>query len=212
MKKETANFNLIYYGDDTQDANKLVNTLEDNVKRITETLGITPSGKTNVHVYATQKDFHNAIGRPNAESWVVGTVLAGEIHMVSPSNPGPEHDYDGIMAVAVHEFAHIVANELTQQEPSSRPFLEEGLATYLAGQESQLPADAEIPSVSTIISQNGGDMVYDVGYVFMKFIANNFGNAGLIEIYKAPETFIQNKPKLEEMWLNYIKNNMPKEG
>jgi len=158
-----------------------------------------------VHIYANQSDFHQAIGRPNAASWVVGTVTEGEIHMVSPGNPGPEHDSDGIIGVAIHEFVHIVANELCLHTSNNRPYLSEGLATYLAGQVCQLEPDMEIPNVDMIISPCEGDLVYQVGFVFMQFIAAKFGDDGLVAIYIDPEAFITDNPGLDEKWLSECK-------
>jgi len=203
MKKETKNFILRYYGDDAQDINEIAHILEANFERITGILGIMPPEKTLVHIYANQRGFHQAIGRPNAEAWVVGTVMGGEIHMVSPSNPGPEHDRDSIMSVAIHELVHIAANELNLHTSNNRIFLSEGLATYLAGQECQLEPDMEIPDVDTIISSCDGDTVYQAGFVFMQFIAARFGNDGLVAMYKDPEAFVKENPGLNEMWLDY---------
>ena len=202
MKQETTNFILFHHGRDTQDLNELANTLEGSYKRITSILGVVPPKKTHVHIYASQSDFHQAIGRPNAESWVVGTVTEGEIHMVSPRSPVPEYDSDDIMSIAIHEFVHIVAEELSLHTTDNRPFLSEGLATYLAGQESQLDTDMEMPNAEEIISSCQGDFAYQIGFVFIRFIASKFGNAGLVALYKDPDGFARNNTGLDEMWLN----------
>jgi len=131
--------------------------------------------------------------------------MDGEIHMVSPSNPGPEHDKDDIMGVAIHELAHIVASELSIDTTDNRLFLSEGLATCLAGQACQLDIDMEIPNVDTVISSCEDGWVYQVGFVFMEFIASEFGDAGLVALYKDPEVFIRNNPGLNEMWLDKCK-------
>jgi len=208
MKKETTNFTLLYYSNNTQDINEIADVLENNFERITGLLGVVPSGKTRVHIYASQSDFHQAIGRSDAKAWVVGTVMAGEIHMVSPSNPGPESDRDGIMSVAIHEFVHIVANKLSLHTTDNYPFLAEGLATYLAGQVCQLDLDLDVPSVDTIISSCESDDVYQVGFVFMQFIANAFGNDGLVALYKDPDAFVRNNPGLDEIWLSSTKKTI----
>lgn len=202
MKKETTNFALFCYGGDIESLNRIADVLEDNYKRITRILGVVPSKKTHVHIYASQNDFHRAINRPNAESWVVGTVLEGEIHMVSPHSLEPEYDNDDIMKVAVHEFVHIVAEELSLHTTDKRLYLAEGLATYLAGQESQLDMDMEIPNVEKIISSCQGDLVYQVGFVFMRFIVSKFDNAGLVALYKDPDGFIKDNDGVNEMWLS----------
>jgi len=207
MKKETANFILFYYSDDTQDINEIATVLENNFERITGLLGVVPPNKTHVHIYASQADFHQAIGRPNAEAWVVGTVMEGEIHIVSPSNPGPDFGRDDIMGIAIHEFVHIVANVLNLHTSHNRPYLSEGLATYLAGQASPLDADMEVPNAGTIISPNEGDFVYQVGFAFMQFIAAKFGDDALVALYKDPDAFAKNNTELDAMWLDACNSN-----
>ncbi|MCL2365192.1 MAG: hypothetical protein FWC71_11070 [Defluviitaleaceae bacterium] len=208
MKTETDNFILHYYDENTKEKDKIIKILEDNYHRIINFLGIKLTEKTIIHVYKTLKDFHRAIGRPNAEDWVVGNATGGVIRMVSPCNPGPAHDYDSIMAVAIHEFVHIVAEKLNLHTSHNYPYLSEGIATYLAGQKVTLDKSIQIPSAQTIaLSQDDDDygLVYDISYVFMQFIAANFGNDGIIALYKNPEEFVKTHPQLNDMWAAYTK-------
>ena len=138
--------------------------------------------------------------------------------MVSPNNPGPGHTYDDIIKVAVHELVHIAAEVLSPDTTDNRPYLSEGLATYLAGQykisdiagsirQLRQSGNADIPCVDTIIGPEWGDYVYDMGFVFMHFIVSGFGHDGLAALYRDPDAFVLAHEGLNEMWMRFLGDN-----
>jgi len=44
--------------------------------------------------------------------WVVGTCTGNIILLVSPANPGEDHDFDSLVKVALHEMVHIYNQQL----------------------------------------------------------------------------------------------------
>lgn len=78
-----------------------------NYSRITSKLKYCPRHKIIVEIYPELKEFHEAIGYPEAPDWVVGFAGNGKIQMVSPLNPGPQHTYDSLIKAAVHEFINL---------------------------------------------------------------------------------------------------------
>ena len=129
---DVPNFVIHFEEDDELVVEAVREALEFNFDRITGILGVVPPNAIDVFIYPSVAEYHQAVGRPDMQDWMVGTVIDGAIHMVSPANPGPAHDFDSMIKVAVHELVHVLALELNPH--NDRPFLVEGLAMYLAGQ------------------------------------------------------------------------------
>jgi len=152
---------------------------KDNFERITSLLKVS-SNQIHVYLYPDLTAYHQAAGWPDMQDWMVGHIADGAIHIVSPTNPGPMHDFDSILKVAVHEFVHIAAEILNPT--MDRPFIVEGLAMYLAGQNENVDLAARymlsassIPDVATILGHDWGIGIYEVGYAFIEFIVAEFG-------------------------------------
>ena len=154
QQRETEHFVFFCTDQDAKALDDLEASFEGCYDRVTSHLGVTPPGKTRVNVYPDIQSFHNAVGRPNDPDWSVGEARNGMIYMTSPLNPGPEHTYDNIIITAVHEFVHIVINQFHRSQPS---YLNEGLASYEAGQDGGGVYDIQmdmrsntLPSLTTL--------------------------------------------------------------
>lgn len=181
QQRETEHFVFYCTDQDVKALDDLAEALEGCYERTTTDLGKAPSGKVKVNIYPDIDSFHNAMGRPNAPDWSVGEAKNGALHMTSPLNPGPAHDYDGMLQIAVHEFVHIIIN-LFGNVPS---YLHEGVACYEARQYSyqeisefvtnqmnngQFPG---LPNIEKFTSSSPG--MYVVSYAFVDFIARCYG-------------------------------------
>lgn len=181
QQRETEHFVFYCTDQDVKALDDLAEALEGCYERTTTDLGRTPSGKVKVNIYPDIDSFHNAMGRPNAPDWSVGEAKNGALHMTSPLNPGPSHDYDDMLQIAVHEFVHIIIN-LFGNVPS---YLHEGVACYEARQYSyqdisefvtnqmnngQFPG---LPNIEKFTSSSPG--MYVVSYAFVDFIARCYG-------------------------------------
>ena len=92
----------------------LSNALENNYERITNDLNTSLNKKIYVYIYSDLSTYHEAINRPDAPNWVVGSAEPPNvIYMVNPSKES-ELSYSDFMKVIVHEFTHIVAYNITQ--------------------------------------------------------------------------------------------------
>lgn len=181
QQRETEHFVFYCTDQDVKALDDLAEALEGCYERTTTDLGKTPSGKVKVNIYPDIQSFHNAMGRPNAPDWSVGEAKNGALYMTSPLNPGPSHDYDGMLQIAVHEFVHIIVG-LFGSVPS---YLHEGVACYEAGQNryetlSSFIAgqmkQSKVPSLSSLEKFNSSsEGMYQYGPAFVDFIARCYG-------------------------------------
>lgn len=181
QQRETEHFVFYCMDQDVKALDDLAEALEGCYERTTTDLGKTPSGKVKVNIYPDIQSFHNAMGRPNAPDWSVGEAKNGALHMTSPLNPGPSHDYDGMLQIAVHEFVHIIIN-LFGSVPS---YLHEGVACYEAGQNRYETLSSfiagqmdqnKVPSLSSLEKFNSSsEGMYEYGPAFVDFIARIYG-------------------------------------
>jgi hypothetical protein len=132
-KIKTKNFIIYYSKSDKISVKDIAKVLDDNYYRITSQLECKPDKVFTVKIYPSLQDFHNGIGEPDAESWIVGTSIGDEIDMVSPLNSGKVHNYNDILQVAEHEFTHIITRNINPKALNI-PWLCEGIATYEAKQ------------------------------------------------------------------------------
>lgn len=181
QQRETEHFVFYCMDQDVKALDDLAEALEGCYERTTTDLGKAPSGKVKVNIYPDIDSFHNAMGRPNAPDWSVGEAKNGALYMTSPLNPGPAHDYDGMLQIAVHEFVHIIIN-LFGNVPS---YLHEGVACYEAGQNRYETLSSfiagqmdqnKVPSLSSLEKFNSSsEGMYQYGPAFVDFIARCYG-------------------------------------
>lgn len=181
QQRETEHFVFYCMDQDVKALDDLAEALEGCYERTTTDLGKTPSGKVKVNIYPDIDSFHNAMGRPNAPDWSVGEAKNGVLYMTSPLNPGPSHDYDDMLQIAVHEFVHIIIN-LFGNVPS---YLHEGVACYEAGQNRYETLSSfiagqmdqnKVPSLSSLEKYNSSsEGMYQYGPAFVDFIARCYG-------------------------------------
>lgn len=181
QQRETGHFVFYCMDQDVKALDDLAKALEGCYERTTTDLGRTPSGKVKVNIYPDIDSFHNAMGRPNAPDWSVGEAKNGALYMTSPLNPGPAHNYDDMLQIAVHEFVHIIIS-LFGNVPS---YLHEGVACYEAGQNRYETLSSfiagqmdqnKVPSLSSLEKFNSSsEGMYQYGPAFIDFIARIYG-------------------------------------
>lgn len=216
QQRETEHFVFYCADTDLEALDDLEESFEGCYQRVTTDLGKAPSGKTRVNIYPSLQAFHNAMGRPNDPDWSVGEAKSGAVYMTSPLDPGPQHSYQSIITVAVHEYVHIVIEQFHRSQPS---YLNEGLAAYEAGQGDNVKytvqQDAEknaLPSLSTVASLNAFNNskynIYTYGYAYVEFIVERFGFdkvIALLEGKSRSEVLGMSESELNEAWLTFLK-------
>lgn len=224
LAKESQHFAFYSTKVDIGVLDSLAIILENNYARITNRLGIQIEKKINVKVFPDVKSFHVAINYPNAPDWAVGSLVGGELLMVSPLNPGSVHTYESLMQVIVHEFAHIAVYYTTGDHAINGlpKWLNEGYAQYEADQINEhihksvkTSLNDSIPptwtQLNTTSAMEFGQMNgYAVSATIVEFLIERYGIDKLVLLIKEPENIetIYGMPEstLEKQWIQYIRN------
>jgi hypothetical protein len=218
--RETAHF-LIYYGAaDASCIDAVADHLEANQARICADLRVGLTFKVVLEIYPNLTALHQGMNAPNAPDWVLGlTNLSGEIKMISPLNPGPNHTFQSILLCMDHEFTHAVV--LRGIGATTLPnWLQEGVASYeahliddagWAGIEPYVETD-RIPTFSAL--ETTGSAFADMGgyvwsYAILDFAMREFGrdtlrpwidNGGSFDA-----TFGISAAAFRQRWIEYLK-------
>ena len=116
--------------------------------------------------------------------WVVGRAFGkDQLHIVSPAKPGPAHDTESLMTIAVHELIHCITGNLVELTMDYPCWLMEGVAIYYAKQ-FQHPGKlnylktGEFPSLTKLSNQSDLEsvkQVYELSYTIIEFIIERWG-------------------------------------
>jgi hypothetical protein len=220
LRNETEHFQFYCVQSDAECLEDLAEALEENYSNITTDLKVDLDFKVKVHVYKDIDTFHKYTGRTDAPDWVVGTAYGNGIEMVSPLNPGGTHNYDSLIKVVVHEFTHVLINNITSSGIMVPLWLHEGVATYEAKQTDQLyelgkwVKRNKIPSLDTLESYSSYDTMsenklYPFSYTIVEYIIDEYGIEKLNDFIRSPseysDAFGVNKNEFEQAWKEYLK-------
>lgn len=214
LRQESDHFNFYSIKIDKESLNDLEENLESNYERIAKDLQVTLDEKIKVTIYPNISEFHKAIGMEDAEDWLVGLARNGEIMMVSPLNPGSVHNYESLMKVIVHEYTHILVENI---KSNTAAYLNEGIAVVEANQINEnskyylkevAKAD-KLPSIDEMQNNYSKlEQPYEVSGGFVDFIVNKYGYDKIIDLIKEPDD-IENiigstKEEIIAKWSEYI--------
>ncbi len=185
-------------------------TLEENYPLINNFFNLDQHQKSRVAVYDNVDRFqHTYLGF--FLSWLyddsaVGAAYQDLVLLTSPENPGTQHTYADMLEIAVHEFVHTCVYRLNEYP---NIWLDEGLATYLAGQRSPLPAS--IPEFADFQEQdmsffweNDG---YAVSYYYVEFLIREFGSEDMVRLIQTNDyqgALGESELDVYNRWLAYL--------
>ncbi len=212
MCKETEHF-VVQCIDVDKDVSAIIaSQLEHDFERITTHLNHQTVEKINVKIYPNLQSFHAAVDHQLGSEWFVGQAESGEIRMVTPLNPGPKHTFDTILSTAVHEFTHLIIDEITDQELPA--WLDEGIAGYESGQrQSQFIAtqiDSSLPTIAELNFNSGTDsnIIYAFSYTVVEFIVQKFGYDDVVKLVanegNFEEVLSMSEEEFEQAWQEFI--------
>lgn len=209
---ETAHFVLYCIELDQVVSELIAAKLEDDFERITSHLRHQPSAKINVEIYPNLQSFHTAVNHQAGLEWFVGQAESGRIQMVTPLNPGPRHTFDTVLQTAVHEFTHLIVDEITDHDIPA--WLDEGIATYESGQRQPQFVAAQIeqnlPRIADLNFSSGTDSntVYAFSYTIIEFIVQEFGYNFVVVLVTNQgdftETLNMSEAEFEQAWQTFI--------
>jgi hypothetical protein len=162
-KYSSDNFNFYYTDIDKQDGNirKIAEYVESNFDRILKELKPVNTSKINIWFYASLSTLHQAMGWPDAPSWVKGSITGIDaIRLISPNCPEIYNDrnasqdfenngiskrekdraayqrgiYDYALSCIMHEVIHCVCLWINPKMETRHRWLWEGVAVYWSGQ------------------------------------------------------------------------------
>jgi|GEM_PF-578283 len=210
MQAETEHFKFYSKDQDKNCINNISNTLETNYLRVTKDLKATLNQKINVYIYSTLDEFHKGIGKPNARSWVVGEAQGNTIHLPCVSSA----------TTIVHEFTHVVENNINATKNGIPIWLNEGTANFeaiqkypeqynqvlsIAKSSNKFPTLSDLETDSYTFGNKGG---YEFSYSIVDYIVKTYGQDKLVALIKSPSDFEKilgvSKEDFQKKWVNSI--------
>jgi hypothetical protein len=206
----TPHFTIYYEELDQEALEDIERKLETSYPDIQNFFGLNSNSKGRVIVYNTIERFQRAyLGRILSSvygDWAVGAAYQDAVLVTSPENPGSQHTYDDILEVVLHEYVHTV---VYQQNEMANIWLDEGVATYLAGQESKLPPT--VPGFEAMQAEDQNTFLENDGYAFsykyVEFLERTYSSEKIVQLIKTNDyEEVLGKTALEiyNEWLLYM--------
>jgi RNA polymerase sigma-70 factor (ECF subfamily) len=226
LTRETTHFLIRYGSSDASCIDAVATHLEANQQRICSDLSYTLDFKVVLEIYPDLTSLHRAMGAPSAPDWVLGlTNLSGEIKIISPLNPGPNHTFHSILLCMDHEFTH--AAVLRGLGATGLPtWLSEGTAGYEARFFDSSSWTAFEPYVRagripTFSALEDGSSYGDNGGYFWSYTIVDFAMAAygrdtlrpwLDNLGSFGATFGVGEDAFRARWVEYLKAHYPAAG
>ena len=206
----TPHFTIYYEALDRKTLTDIEQKLETGYPDIQAFFGSNSIDKGQVIVYDTVERFQRAyLGRILSlvyGDWAVGAAYQDTVLVTSPENPGSQHTYDDILEVVLHEYIHTV---VYRQNETVNIWLDEGVATYLAGQESTLPS--KVPEFEAMQAEDQSTFLENEGYAFsykyVEFLERTYGSekiVRLIRTHEYEEVFGKTALEIYNEWVSYM--------
>jgi hypothetical protein len=216
QQKQSEHFVFNFAPSDSTVIDTIAVTLESNYQRIIQDLHANDQPIVTVKIYPSLAAYHVSIGNRKAPAWMIGSSWgADEFRIVSPLNPGPSHTYESVLQAMVHELTHCVHADITDEKIPVR-WLWESIACYEAGQfhdPSKLTyiKNRKFPTLKEVSVDTERGYVYELGYVLIKYIKENWGQEKLNQLLRSNgdlNTILGiSEAKFEENFYNYVTNN-----
>jgi hypothetical protein len=205
---------IIYYEELNQQTLKdIEQKLETSYPDIQSFFGLHDNNKGKVIVYKTIERFQRAyLGL--FLSWVFGDWAAGAAYqdmvlLASPENPGQGHTYTSILDIAVHEYVHTLIYQVNE---NADIWLDEGAATYLAGQQSEL-SNVSVPTFEEMQSQSQSEFVENEGYTwgheYVEYLVATYGADKIIDLIETNDyesCLGKSKLAIYDEWVKYVES------
>jgi hypothetical protein len=182
---ETAHFTIYYESLEKETLADIEQVLEEKYPVIQTFFGLAEEQKRQIVVYESVARFQRAylgiILSLVYGDWASGAAYQDMVLVTSPQNPGSQHTYDDTLEIIVHEYVHTCVYQLNDMP---NIWLDEGVATYLAGQKSQLPSKVpafeamQAEDMDTFLENDG----YAFSYVYVEFLERTYGSRQVVRL------------------------------
>ena len=212
----TPHFTIYYEELNQQSLEDIEQKLETSYPGIQNFFGLNSDSKGKVIVYKTvgrfQKAYLGIILSLVYGDWASGAAYQDLVLVTSPENPGSLHTYEEILEIIVHEYIHTL---VYRQNEMANIWLDEGIATYLAGQESKIPPN--IPEFETMQAEDMNTFLENNGYAFsykyIEFLERTYSSKQIIQLIKTnsyEEVFGKSPLEIYNEWLLYLEMEISK--
>jgi len=207
---ETEHFMVYYESLESKTISNIEDKLEKSYPDIQNFFGLGSGHKGKIIVYEDVGKFQRAylgfILSLVYGDWASGAAYQDLVLVTSPENPGSEHTYDDILEIIVHEYIHAL---VYQKNEMPNIWLDEGVATYLAGQKSKLPP--AIPGFEALQAEDMGTFLdndgYAFSYVYVEYLVKTYGNEKVIRLVETndyDDVFGKSAMDIYNEWLIYL--------
>jgi hypothetical protein len=200
---ETEHFTLYYESLEPETIRDIEQTLEEKYPGFQDFFGLPDGPKGRIVVYASvdrfQKAYLGTILSLFYGDWASGAAYGDMVLVTSPENPGSGHTYEETMEIIVHEYVHTLVYRLNEMPDA---WLDEGMATYLAGQRSDLTAP--VPGFDEMQRQN---VDYAYSYAYVDYLIAKYGSDRVIALIASNDyEGVLGKSSLEVYndWVKYL--------
>lgn len=207
---ETKHFTVYYETLEKTTLQDIEEKLESNHSNIQDFFGTNQNQKSRIVIYDSVARFQRAyLGLFLSllyGDWAAGGSYQDLVLVTSPENPGTQHTYEDVLEMIVHEYVHTC---VYQQNEMPDIWLDEGMATFMAGQKSQLPSaipgfDAmQKQDMDTFLENNG----YAFSYTYVEYLVKAYSNkkvVGLIRTNNYEETLGKSARDIYHEWVMYL--------
>jgi len=171
---------VFYARNDAKGAQEVFELLEQQAGEIQKKLDFLNEKPTKVYVYSKQSALfirkYGLVTLLAASKWYIGDNKGDQVLLVSPTAKLEEHNHESILSAAIHELVHTINFQLN---PKLSYWLDNGVATYLAGQapENNFAKNQAIPEFKDLQSEDemrfgeiGG---YQYSYTYIEFLTQS---------------------------------------
>ena len=206
----TPHFTIYYNELNQQTLEDIEQKLETSYPDFHKFFGLNSNSNSKVVVYKTVERFQKAylgfILSLVYGDWACGAAYQDLVLITSPENPGTQHTYEDILEIVTHEYIHTL---VFQQNEMPDIWLDEGVATFLSGQKSELPPiipgfkAMQKQDMNTFLENNG----YAFSYVYVEYLVKVYGSekvVNLIRSYDYEETFGKSALDIYNEWVSFL--------
>lgn len=207
---ETEHFTIYNETLEQKTLNDIEEKLETSYPTLQDFFNLRQTQKGRIVVYANVEKFQRAyLGILLSlfyGDWASGAAYQDLVLIASPENPGTQHTYEDILQILTHEYTHTL---VYQQNEIPNIWLDEGLATFLSGQKSELPLSIpgfeamQKEDMNTFLENDG----YAFSYVYVEYLVKVYGNEKVIKLIRSndyEETFGKSAFDIYNEWVSYL--------
>lgn len=203
LYKSTNHFVFYCFEKDHAATDDLARVAEEHYTQMAQEWNHQLNNKIHYYVYPDIKSFHEAIGKPDAQDWLIGENKDKAFHRVSPANPGSFHSYESCVNASIVLLVGSFLHDIYGSYEDNTRWLYQGLGYYKAKRysverlRSKINDGLIVPTILELETLGSNDQLYFdresflVSGCLVDYMINRFGLPAiqrLLQDYSAFET------------------------